>query len=50
MAISGHKARSIFDRYDIVSERNLLTAAQRLSECEGRGGAVEGGWEAIKEA
>ena len=32
MAISGHKARSIFDRYDIVSERDLLTAAQRLSD------------------
>ena len=32
MAISGLKARSIFDRYDIVSERDLLTAAQRLSD------------------
>jgi len=32
MQISGHKTRSIFDRYDIVSERDLYEAADRMNE------------------
>jgi hypothetical protein len=30
MEISGHKKRSVFDRHDIVSKRDLKDAANRI--------------------
>lgn len=41
MAISGHKTRSIFDRYNIVSEDNLANAAVKLHSYISEGRRVE---------
>ena len=36
MRIIGHKTRSVFDRYDIVSERDLTEGIEKLAKFHGQ--------------
>ena len=42
MALSGHKTRSVFERYNIVSETDLKDAARRLDTFESNAGTNAG--------
>jgi hypothetical protein len=42
MTITGHKTRSVFDRYNIVSEGDLHEAARKLDRVSESTGHVSG--------
>jgi len=53
MTITGHKTRSVFDRYHIVSDGDLQEAARRIAaSAAGPTGTIAGtiGWSRVKSA
>ena len=50
MSMTGHKTRSVFDRYNIVSSGDLKDAARRLNEFEGTNPGTVGVFRATQES
>ncbi len=48
MAISGHKTRSVFDRYNVTSEADLQQAAQALDAYHASKGTISADVEVAK--
>jgi len=42
MTISGHKIRSVFDRYNIISPKQVLDAMKQVERSDGRLLKVDG--------
>ncbi len=42
MTISGHKTRSVFDRYNIISPKQVLDAMKQVEQSEGKLLKVDG--------
>jgi intergrase/recombinase len=40
MTISGHKTRSVFDRYNVVSQQDFLAAKERLNNAKSWTGTI----------
>src|SRR5206468_3036441 len=45
MQLTGHKTRSVFDRYDICSEKDLREAVQKLAVFTGVSAADQADWQ-----